>query len=185
MNKLKTTIALLTVLLIVPFTPTQLHGNMIGEDDVSMKKVAVSQNCDTQQSTPIVSENNEEVVVTVEETTENSDKYELSSRGASNSERVYLGEFELTAYCNCKICCGKWSGSPCANGQYPADGITIAVDKKVIPLGSKVYIDGFGERIAMDTGSQIKGNRIDMYISSHDKALQFGRKKNVSVYILK
>ncbi|GHH98049.1 3D domain-containing protein [Neobacillus kokaensis] len=50
----------------------------------------------------------------------------------------------------------------------------IAVDPSVIPLGSKVYVEGFGEAIAGDTGGAIKGNRIDVFIPSEDDANEFG-----------
>jgi 3D (Asp-Asp-Asp) domain-containing protein len=53
----------------------------------------------------------------------------------------------------------------------------IAVDPSVIPLGSKVYVEGFGEAIAADTGGAIKGKRIDIFIPSERDALDFGVKK--------
>lgn len=53
---------------------------------------------------------------------------------------------------------------------------TIAVDPKVIPLGSKVYIPGIGWCLAHDTGSAIKGNRIDVAMDSKENALKWGRK---------
>ena len=59
----------------------------------------------------------------------------------------------------------------------------IAVDPKVIPLGSKVWVEGYGEAIAGDTGGAIKGNRIDILLGS-DSAQKWGR-KTVKVKILK
>lgn len=92
-----------------------------------------------------------------------------------------LGQFKITAYCSCSKCCGKWSGGPTASGVMPKAGRTIAVDPKVIPLGTKVIIDGH-TYIAEDTGSAIKGKKIDMYFSSHSAALAWGVKyKNVSI----
>lgn len=89
------------------------------------------------------------------------------------SQNKNKGKFKLTAYCNCKKCCGKWAGGPTASGKMPKQGRTIAVDPKVIPLGSKVIING-KTYIAEDTGSAIKGNRIDVYFDSHSEALKFG-----------
>lgn len=60
---------------------------------------------------------------------------------------------------------------------------TIAVDPSVIPLGSKVYIPGYGEAIASDTGSAIKGNKIDLFFNSKDECAKWGR-QNVTLYIL-
>ena len=84
-----------------------------------------------------------------------------------------LGSFKISAYCSCKTCCGIWSGGPTASGTMPEEGRTIAVDPNVIPLGSKVIIDGH-TYIAEDTGGVIKGNRIDMYFNSHQDALNWG-----------
>ena len=51
----------------------------------------------------------------------------------------------------------------------------IAVDPNVIPLGSTIYVPGYGEYIAGDTGGAIIGNRIDIHFESLDSAIQFGR----------
>lgn len=59
----------------------------------------------------------------------------------------------------------------------------IAVDPKVIPLGSKVWVDGYGEAIAGDTGGAIKGNRIDVLMPTKDQAFQWGR-KTVTIRVL-
>jgi len=74
------------------------------------------------------------------------------------------------------------------NGQYTRGGNflhkgIIAVDPNVIPLGTRVYVSGYGYAIADDIGGSIKGNRIDLAFDSHSEALQFGR-QNVTLYIL-
>lgn len=92
-----------------------------------------------------------------------------SSSGSGKS----LGKFKITAYCNCTKCCGKWAGGPTASGVMPKAGRTIAVDPKVIPLGTKVLIGG-KTYVAEDTGGAIKGKRIDMYFASHSEALSWG-----------
>lgn len=51
----------------------------------------------------------------------------------------------------------------------------IAVDPTVIPLGTKVWVEGYGEAIAGDTGGAIKGNRIDVFIPTYDGAIEWGR----------
>ena len=88
-------------------------------------------------------------------------------------EKNNLGQFRLTAYCDCKKCCGKWSGSPTASGTTPTPNRTIAVDTNIIPFGTKVMING-NVYVAEDTGSAIIGNRIDIYMSDHQDALNFG-----------
>ena len=57
------------------------------------------------------------------------------------------------------------------------EGRTSAVDPDIIPLGSVVYIEGYGVRIAEDTGAYIKGDRMDLYVEDWDVAKEFGRKK--------
>ena len=101
-----------------------------------------------------------------------------------------------TAYCLCKKCCGKAETHPqygvTASGYRITPGTNekvIAVDTSVIPLGTKVYVEGlngansYGYAIAADTGSAIKNMKIDLYMDSHAEALRWGFKK-VNVYLL-
>lgn len=60
----------------------------------------------------------------------------------------------------------------------------IAVDPNVIPLGSKVFVEGYGYAIAGDTGGAIKGNKIDLFIPNERAAFNYGRKHNVTVEII-
>ena len=53
----------------------------------------------------------------------------------------------------------------------------IAVDPRVIPLGTRVWVEGYGEAIAGDTGGAIKGNKIDVFIPSYDNAIAWGVKE--------
>ena len=95
-----------------------------------------------------------------------------------------LGEYKITHYCSCPVCCGEWGENRpvdsagneivvTATGEMAVPGTTIAVDPDVIPLGSTVIIDG-QEYIAQDVGGAIKGNRIDVYVNSHEEALEKG-----------
>ena len=69
-----------------------------------------------------------------------------------------------------------------ATGIRARHGV-VAVDPNVIPLGTRVYIPGYGEAIAADTGGDIVGNRIDVVLEDYGFAMQFGR-RTVDVYIL-
>lgn len=82
--------------------------------------------------------------------------------------------FEATAY--------TWTGNRTASGTWPAVG-TVAVDPKVIPLGSRLYIEGYGEAVAEDTGGLVKGNIIDIYLPTEDQCRQWGRRQ-VEVRVL-
>lgn len=95
------------------------------------------------------------------------------------------GTFEITAYCACTKCCGPTGTGTTATGTKVTPNRTIAVDPRVIPLGSKVKIEGRGDvvYVAEDTGGAIKGNKLDIYFETHQEALNFGRQKNVKVYI--
>ena len=92
--------------------------------------------------------------------------------------------FKATAYCSCEKCCDKdpsdkWYGIT-ATGKRARWG-TVAVDKRVIKLGSRLRIKGYPDTIfrAEDVGGAIKGNRIDVWFPSHREALKFGVQKIV------
>jgi uncharacterized protein YabE (DUF348 family) len=101
-----------------------------------------------------------------------------ASRGGSESVSVKKQiNFKTTAYTG---------GTSTSSGRKPVratGGIsTIAVDPTVIPIGSKVYIDGYGYAVAADTGSGIKGNIIDVYFDSEKEASNWGvRQAQVSI----
>lgn len=85
-----------------------------------------------------------------------------------------LGSFRLSFYCTCEKCCGAYATGQTKSGTTVTEGRTIAVDPKVIPLGSRVYIDGYGVFIAEDIGSAIKENKIDIAVGNHEQALKLG-----------
>lgn len=70
-----------------------------------------------------------------------------------------------------------------ASGMKARPGV-VAVDPRVIPLGTKLYVEGYGNAIAGDTGGAIKGKRIDLFFNSHKQAMNFGR-RSVKVQILR
>ena len=99
-----------------------------------------------------------------------------------------LGTFTLTAYTAGPESTGKSPGHPAygitSSGATAVEGVTIAVDPSVIPIGSRVYIEGLGYFVAQDTGSAIKGKRIDVFMNDLEEALRFGVKKGVRVAIV-
>ena len=93
-----------------------------------------------------------------------------------------LGNFKLTYYCSCEICCDVETGIT-ATGTPVVEGQTIAVDPNVIPYGTKVIINGH-IFTAEDCGGAIKGNRIDIYVNDHNRANALGV-NYADVYLLK
>lgn len=116
-------------------------------------------------------------------------KVEVTSRGDSkraddaaaaankSSNSSYLGKYKLTYYCSCSKCCGKSDGIT-ASGKKAQEGITVASNS--IPLGTKISIDGHVYEV-QDRGG-MASNVIDVFVSSHQKALNLGVKYNVPVY---
>lgn len=107
----------------------------------------------------------------------------------------------VTAYCPCKECCDwkrTWLGKPIfaagrkrgggkvvgitASGAKARRG-TIAADPK-IPFGTRMYVPGYGEGAVLDRGEAIRGDRIDLYFQSHQRALAWGRQElNVKMWL--
>jgi 3D (Asp-Asp-Asp) domain-containing protein len=59
----------------------------------------------------------------------------------------------------------------------------VAVDPRVIPLGTRLYIPGYGEALAADTGGWIKNNRIDLCFETMEDCYRYGRRK-IKVYLV-
>ncbi|MCB1216382.1 hypothetical protein KDL44_03265 [bacterium] len=89
---------------------------------------------------------------------------------------------ESTAYEPGPTSCGKWASGYTANGTRAGYGV-VAVDTSVIPLGTRLYIEGYGYAVAADTGGAINGHDIDLGFLTVEECLQWGR-KDVTVYIL-
>ncbi len=105
-----------------------------------------------------------------------------------------LVSMETTGYCKCGKCCGwkrNWRFQPVfaygpQKGRRKAVGITatgtrarpgtIAADTRHYPFGTIMYVPGYGWGRVEDVGGAIKGNHIDLYFTSHKKALTWGRK---------
>ncbi len=90
-------------------------------------------------------------------------------------ESLEIYSMEATAYTDDIASQGKWLGQT-ATGVKPEKGV-VAVDPKVIPLGTKLYITGYGKAIAGDTGGAIKGNKIDLFLPNRGDCMRFGRQK--------
>ena len=98
-----------------------------------------------------------------------------TAASVSDETKIKLGSFKLTFYGDDTIT---------ATGKKPQINHTIAVDPRVIPLGSKVYIEGMGTYYAEDTGGAIKGNILDVFVRTEAEANRLGI-KYADVYLYK
>lgn len=107
--------------------------------------------------------------VETEETTTEQQEYQL----------VYLGKFYTTAYCPCYSCSEGW-GRKTASGAIARANHTIAVDRRVIPLGTELMINGIIYK-AEDVGGGVRGKHIDIFFNSHAETYSWGN-PTVDVY---
>lgn len=95
---------------------------------------------------------------------------------------VEVKDMIATAYTPGEESTGEWADGYTFTGLRAGYGV-VAVDPEVIPLGTMLYIPGYGEAVAGDIGGAIKGERIDLGFESVEEALEYGRKP-VQVYVL-
>lgn len=86
--------------------------------------------------------------------------------------------FTVTAYCPCEKCCGVFANGYTATGAKATQGVTIAADPDVLPMGTEIELDGHTYTV-QDTGGAIAGNRLDLYFDSHEDALQWGVQEKI------
>jgi 3D (Asp-Asp-Asp) domain-containing protein len=177
-----------------------IDSNASQEDAVNQEEIKIEEKKDEPKN--IVIEEKSEGPKEVKQT-ESAARNSTTSRGGyvvrtGGVPETYkeVKDMKATAYCLCTKCCGKSVNNP----EYgvtrsglkivPNTGMkVIAVDPKVIPLGTWVYVEGvngtpdYGYAIAADTGGAIKNNKIDLYMESHDATCSWGI-KNVKVYIV-
>lgn len=109
-------------------------------------------------------------------------KAKTKAKAKTSAKKYKTITVNASAYtANCKGCSGITASG--LNLKKNPNVKAISVDPKVIPLGTKVHVEGYGEAIAADTGGAIKGKKIDVFYSSKTKALNWGRKTvKVKVY---
>ena len=104
----------------------------------------------------------------------------------SRGKIIYRKSFTANASAYWAGSCGKKKGSAgygiTASGKKLKKGI-VAVDPRVIPLGTWLYVEGYGVALAADTGGAIKGNKIDLGFATASQSINFGR-KNIKVFIM-
>jgi len=114
--------------------------------------------------------------VSTDNTTDNIDSKSTVSLGSTEPDsrnEFYVIATAYTPYC--KGCSG--TSATGINLRLNSDMKVIAVDPSVIKLGSKVWVEGYGDAIAVDTGGAIKGNKIDILVQSETQAINWGVKR--------
>lgn len=124
-----------------------------------------------------------ETVTTAAADTSESAEAEPVSRGEEPKEEGKTLYMQATAYnWDCSSCDGRGLTATGYDLKANPNGV-IAVDPSVIPLGTKVWVEGYGYAIARDTGGNIKGNKIDLHMPSSEQAVNYGV-QNVQVKII-
>jgi uncharacterized protein YabE (DUF348 family) len=148
------------------------NGKEVSRKLVSEKTVKESQD-------KIVSVGTKVLVAQVSRGSSSSSASSSSSSSSSSGKEFYVSSTAYTGSCN------GCSGVTATGINLKANpGVkVIAVDPSVIPLGTKVYVEGYGYAVAADTGGAIRGNKIDVFFSSKSDAYHWGRKQ-VKIKIL-
>lgn len=134
-------------------------------EDTTVEEPAPEPEYEPEESEP--AEEPEEPEITEEET-----------ESSSSASGTYLGNFRLTAYCNCSKCCGQWAGGATASGTTPTPGRTVAMGG--IAFGTKLLINGQVYTVE-DRGTAY--GHVDIYMGSHSEALSFGM-QYADVYVV-
>lgn len=138
------------------------------QNDVEIEKTVISE--------VVVKEPENKIVQVQKKATKTTSRAAETSRTpvSTTSTAVIGGEtYKITAYCSCAKCCGKSTGRT-ASGAKATAGVTVAAPAK-FAFGTKLNIGGHVYTV-QDRGGAIQGNRIDVYVSSHSAALQWGVK---------
>ncbi|MEF2097872.1 ubiquitin-like domain-containing protein [Bacillus sp. CFBP9009] len=130
-------------------------------------------------SEKVVNKKQDKVVTVGTRTTVAQASRGVTNVSSSSGKEIYVSSTAYTA--SCKGCSGVTSTGVDLKSNPGAK--IIAVDPSVIPMGSKVYVEGYGYAVAADKGGAIKGNRIDVFFSSKNDAYRWGVKR-VKVRVL-
>lgn len=118
-------------------------------------------------------------------TYKHSEREQVEGSAAYCEEMEFYGEpiqIVTTAYCSCEKCCG-WSTGITYSGTQATAGRTVGANLSQFPLGTVLVIDGH-EYIVEDTGAGVGKNHVDIYMTSHEDALEYG-KRYVTCYVKK
>ncbi|CAH0286312.1 3D domain-containing protein [Peribacillus simplex] len=172
--------------LVIKPAANKVEAASVGPAQESEQAAPAEQSEPAEQSKPVEQAAPAEQTKPAEQS-EPAEPAESSEKADTNESNDQAGiEKEITvratAYtADCQGCSGTTATG--VNLKANPDAKVISVDPSVIPLGSKVYVEGYGYATAADTGSAIKGNRVDIFVPNEKDAVNWGV-KNVKVQIL-
>ena len=115
------------------------------------------------------------------------------SQSHPRPSQARMVRMEVTAYCPCRRCCGRWADVPMsrrttASGdrldKLMRSGTRFCAADRSVPFGTVVVVPGYGRAVVLDRGGAIKGDRLDLFFPTHAEALRWGR-RTVEVEMLK
>ncbi|WP_338471263.1 ubiquitin-like domain-containing protein [Niallia sp. XMNu-256] len=139
---------------------------IVKENGKEVSRTVLNESVTREKQDQVVAVGNKEVV-------------QIASRGSESGKEIHVTSTAYTA--NCNGCSGTTATG--INLHANPNLKVIAVDPNVIPLGSKVHVEGYGYAVAADTGGAINGNKIDVYFASKQDAVNWGR-KTVKIKVL-
>ncbi|MET3318959.1 UNVERIFIED_ORG: 3D (Asp-Asp-Asp) domain-containing protein/LysM repeat protein [Peribacillus simplex] len=155
--------------------------NGLNSDTIHPKQeLVIKPGTNKEESASVLPEQNSEQAAPANK----SEKEKTTSKSQTTNQSDIEKEITVraTAYtADCQGCSGTTATG--IDLKANPDAKVVAVDPSVIPLGSKVYVEGYGYATAEDTGSAIKGNRVDIFIPNEQDALNWGV-KNVKIQVL-
>jgi 3D (Asp-Asp-Asp) domain-containing protein len=113
------------------------------------------------------------------------DKLTAELNAQTDLTLTYAGAFSCTAYCAEEYAhiCGEGHGIT-SSGAKVQPGVTVAADISILPYGTVVYIENVGLRVVQDTGSAVKGNKLDVCVNTHEEALSWSGYGSRRVWII-
>jgi len=161
-----------------------LNGEQVAQEAAPVEKVSTETTSEEAKAEPAKEEaNTQEKAEPAKEEANTQEKAEPAKEQTETQEKAEGKTISVTATAytaNCGGCSGVTATGVDLNSNPNAK--VIAVDPNVIPLGSKVYVEGYGYATAADTGGAIKGNKIDVHMATNQEALNWGnRTVNVTI----
>lgn len=90
--------------------------------------------------------------------------------GSKDPILTYVGNWTISFYCPCSLCCGEWATGCTASGVAATEWHTVATD--MFPFGTQLYVDGLGYFVVEDLG--VSGEWLDVFVTDHQEALNLG-----------